>query len=169
MTIVYTSNTGFTKAYAQLLGEQTNLPVLSMAEATKNLPEGAPVLYLGWIMAGIIKQLDKAVKRFDVKAACGVGMTIPSQRVIDNLAKSNFIADGTLFYLPGGYAPDKLKGLYKVMLTLVLKDMRKKLAEKPQRTEADFAQLEMAKNGGDMVSVENLAAVLQWIREAQPV
>ena len=50
--IVYTSNTGYTAEYARMLGEKTGLPVLTLNEAKKSLPVRAPILYLGWLMAG---------------------------------------------------------------------------------------------------------------------
>lgn len=36
-SIVYTSNTGYTREYAVLLGEKTGLPVYSLEEADKKL------------------------------------------------------------------------------------------------------------------------------------
>ena len=57
--IVYTSNTGYTEKYAKLLGEQLGLPVFS-AEQADSLPEGTEVLYLGWLMAGVVKGYKKA-------------------------------------------------------------------------------------------------------------
>ena len=45
--IVYTSNTGHTRKYALLLGEQIGLPVYSLDEANAQLSEGSPAIYLG--------------------------------------------------------------------------------------------------------------------------
>ena len=45
--IVYTSNTGHTRQYALLLGEQVGLPVYSLEEANSHLSGGSPVIYLG--------------------------------------------------------------------------------------------------------------------------
>lgn len=55
--IVYTSNTGSTARYAELLGHETGLPVY--ASETRNLPAGAEIIYLGWIMAGEIKPANE--------------------------------------------------------------------------------------------------------------
>lgn len=38
--IVYTSNTGFTARYAEILGRQTGLEVWELSEAVKKLPKG---------------------------------------------------------------------------------------------------------------------------------
>ena len=74
IAIVYTSNTGYTAQYASLLGGETGLRVLSLEDAMKNLPQGSPILYLGWLTAGKVQGYDKAVTQFDVQALCAVGM-----------------------------------------------------------------------------------------------
>ena len=53
--IVYTSNTGYTRQYALLLGAQTGLPVYALDEARKCLAPGCAILYLGWLMAGKVQ------------------------------------------------------------------------------------------------------------------
>ena len=72
--IVYTSNTGYTRQYATLLGEKTGLPVYSLEEAASRLPCGNCVIYLGWLMAGKVQGYAKAAKRYQIAAVCGVGM-----------------------------------------------------------------------------------------------
>ena len=62
--IVYTTNTGTTKTYAEMLGEQIHLPVYALAEAKKKLEKGTTILYLGWIMAGSVKGYKEADKYF---------------------------------------------------------------------------------------------------------
>ena len=57
--LVYTSATGFTARYAQLLSRRTGLPCLAL-ERAKELPAGTGVVYLGWLCAGGIKGLKKA-------------------------------------------------------------------------------------------------------------
>ena len=53
--IIYTSNTGSTAEYAQLLGNELNFPVHSLQQAKNKVPVGSEIIYLGWIMAGGIK------------------------------------------------------------------------------------------------------------------
>ena len=60
--IIYTSNTGSTAEYAQLLGNELNLPVHSLQQAKNKVPAGSEIIYLGWIMAGginIMVQLSR--------------------------------------------------------------------------------------------------------------
>ena len=50
--IIYTSNTGSTAEYAQLLGRKLNLSVHSLQQVKNKVPAGGEIIYLGWIMAG---------------------------------------------------------------------------------------------------------------------
>ena len=115
MTIVYTSKTGFTREYAQMLGRAAGLPVCALDEATGKVGPGSDILYLGWLMAGHISGIDHAVKRFHVRAACGVGMTPPGDKVLQDLARSNYVPNAPIFYLQGGWAPKKVGWLQRRM------------------------------------------------------
>lgn len=116
MTIVYTSKTGFTREYAQMLGRAAGLPVCALDEATGKVGPGSDILYLGWLMAGHISGIDHAVKRFHVRAACGVGMTPPGDKVLQDLARSNYVPNAPIFYLQGGWAPKKVGWLQRRMV-----------------------------------------------------
>ena len=72
--IIYTSNTGSTAEYAQLLGKELSFPVHSLQQAKNKVPAGSEIIYLGWIMAGGIKGYKEAAKLYKVRAVCGVGM-----------------------------------------------------------------------------------------------
>ena len=69
--IVYTSNTGFTRRYAEMLGKAAGLPVYDLAQS----PQGGSALYLGWLRAGKIHGLARARKRHLVTGCCAVGLT----------------------------------------------------------------------------------------------
>lgn len=167
MVIIYTSNTGFTAQYATLLGEATGYPVYTLDEAQRTLPQETEAIYLGWVLASRISGLGKANHHFSLVAACGVGISPPGRRTLEALAKANGSRTFPLFYVPGGYAPDKLKGIYRSMLNLVLGGIRKKLAAKAERTEEDFKQLELITKGGSMVDSENLTSLLKWLEKNQ--
>ena len=107
--IVYTSNTGHTRKYALLLGEQIGLPVYSLDEAI-SIPEGIP-----------------------------------------------------LFTLQGGIDRSRLKGMDKLMISMLTKG----LASQKQRSAQEERMLELLSRDESYVSSENIAAVLQWYREEQ--
>ena len=165
-SIVYTSNTGYTAEYARLLGERTGLPVYSLAEAERKLAAGNRVIYLGWLMAGKVQGYKKAAKRYKVQAVCGVGMGGNGSQ-LQEVRKANAISEKTpLFTLQGGFDINKLSGVYKLMMTIMVKTAGKGLAEKQDRTPEEGVMLDMLTRGGSRVSAENLAEVLAWVDEA---
>lgn len=164
-SIVYTSNTGYTAEYARLLGEKTGLPVYSLAEAEQKLAAGNRVIYLGWLMAGKVQGYKKAAKRYKVQAVCGVGMGGTGSQ-LQEVRKANAIPEKTpLFTLQGGFDIQKLSGVYKLMMTIMVKTAGKGLAEKQDRTPDEDVMLEMLTQGGSRVSADNLAEVLAWVEQ----
>ncbi|MCQ2449808.1 MAG: hypothetical protein MJ132_06435 [Clostridia bacterium] len=161
--IVYTSNTGHTKAYAELLGEKTGLPAYDLKTACKTLPKHAEILYLGWLMAGNVKGYKKAARRFSVKAVCGVGMSGSDTQLNDMLRATHLPEDLPAFYLQGGFELEKLHGIYKLMMKTMKATVGKGLSAKKDRTPEEDDMLNLMLNGGSTVSDEKLTAVLEWI------
>lgn len=161
--IVYTSGTGFTRRYAQMLSRAAAIPAYDL-ENRDCLPEnGTRVLFLGWLRAGGIVGLSRARKRWDVRAVCAVGMAPDND--LKALAKRERL-DCPLFYAQGGYAPDKLKGANKVIMVLVVKLLGKTQA-KVVKTPEDAEKLRQFQRGCDFVDEANLAPVLVWLREGR--
>lgn len=164
-SIVYTSNTGYTAEYARLLGEKTGLPVYSLAEAEQKLAAGNRVIYLGWLMASKVQGYKKAAKRYKVQAVCGVGMGGTGSQ-LQEVRRANAIPEKTpLFTLQGGFDIQKLSGVHKLMMTIMVKTAGKGLAEKQNRTPDEDVMLEMLTQGGSRVSADNLAEVLAWVEQ----
>ena len=162
--IVYTSNTGSTGQYARLLGQETGLPVCSLAEARKALKSGAQILYLGWVMAGSIQGYADAARLYRIPLVCAVGME-PAGRERELREKNGIPQDAAVFALQGGYAPDRLRGVLKLMMRMITGSVAKKLAAKADRTPEEDDLLDLMQHGGSRVSLEKLAAPLQWCRE----
>ena len=161
--VVYTSNTGYTAQYASLLGGETGLPVYSLAEAEQNLAQGTPVIYLGWLAAGIVRGYARAAKRFDLRALCAVGMGACGSQTED-VRRANALPEGLpLFTLQGGFDLKKLRGVYKFMMLVMSGTVAKKLAAKPERTPDESDKLDLFQNGGNRVSLSNLRPVLEWL------
>lgn len=166
-SIVYTSNTGFTRQYAMLLGEKTGLPVYSLEEAGKKLAPGNTIVYLGWLMAGKIQGYTKASKRYQIAAVCGVGMGETGSQ-LDDVRKANALGEELpVFTLQGGFDMGKLRGVYKLMMTLMSKTVGKKLAEKENRTPEENDMLQLLTSGGNRVSGDNLTEFMKWYMEAK--
>lgn len=156
--IVYTSNTGHTRQYALLLAERIGIPVYSLREAKELLTRGCPVIYLGWIHASRIRGYDEAAKRFAVCAVCGVGLC-DTGTLLNEVRKATAIpADIPLFTLQGGFDRSRLKGLDKLMISMLTKG----LAAQKQRSAQEERMLELLNRDESYVSAENLAGVLEW-------
>ena len=161
--IVYTSNTGHTRQYALLLGEQIGLPAYSLEDAGSHLSGGSPVIYLGWIHASHVKGFSKAASRFDLCAVCGVGLCDTGTQ-ISEVRKATSIPEGIpLFTLQGGIDRGRLKSMDKLMISMLTKG----LASQKQRSAQDDRMLELLSKDENYVSPENLSEVLQWYREEQ--
>ena len=162
--IVYTSNTGHTRQYALLLGEQIDLPAYSLDEAGSQLPHGSPVIYLGWIHASHIKGYAKAASRFALCAVCGVGLC-DTGTLTSEVRKATAIAENIpLFTLQGGIDRSRLKGMDKLMISMLSKG----LSAQKQRSALDDRMLELLSKDESYISLENLAEVLQWHRAQYP-
>ena len=66
-----------------------------------------------------------------------------------------------VFYLPGGYAPEKLTGVPKLMMWA----MTKAVTRKPPQNAEEAAMQEAFRSGCDFVAEQNLAPVLDWLGE----
>ena len=161
--IIYTSNTGHTRQYAILLGDQIGLPVYSLDEANAQLSGGSPVIYMGWLHASHVKGYSKAAKHFALCAVCAVGLC-DTGTLISEVRKATNIPEGIpLFTLQGGIERGRLKGMDKLMISMLTKG----LAAQKQRSAQDERMLELLSRDESYVSPENLADVLQWYREEQ--
>lgn len=160
--IIYTTNTGSTERYAKLLAQETGLPAYSLADAKDAVPEGAEVIYLGWISAGAVKGYAKAAKRYHIRAVCAVGMGQTGTQTDSVRKKSAVPANIPLFTLQGNFDVKKLHGIYRLMMEIMVKTAGKGLAEKSDRTPEEDDMLDMMLHGGERVKVENLSAVLDW-------
>lgn len=156
--IVYTSGTGYTARYAALLSEKLGLPAHTLADAVRSLPAGTPVIYMGWLMAGSVKDYKKAARRFAIDAVIGVGLGDTGAQ--DNAARKacKLPADVPVFTVQGGMDLEKLRGPYKFAIKMLTKGM----AAQKNRTPAEDRMLELLQKGGDYVSEKELAAVLAW-------
>lgn len=165
MVIVYRSNTGFTKEYAEMLGKAEKEKVCSLSEAQGRVGPGESVFYMGPLMAGHISGVDQAVKKFAVKGVCGVGMSPASPQVLETLTKANYVSGAPIFYLQGGWAPQKVSWLKRRMVGMVTKSIRESLQEKgSHRTPEEDKYLDFLLHGGSFVAFENLEPIRNWMR-----
>lgn len=121
------------------------------------------MIYLGWIHASHVKGYSKAAKRFSLRAVCGVGLC-DTGTLTDQVRKATPIPeDIPLFTLQGGIDRSRLKGVDKLMISMLAKG----LASQKQRTEQDDRMLQLLSRDESYVSPDNLSEILQWCRKEQ--
>ena len=145
MVIVYRSNTGFTREYAEMLGRAEKIKVYSVTEA-----EG----------------VDQAVKRYQVRGVCGVGLSPSGRQVLETISRANYVPNAPIFYLQGGWAPKKVSWLKRRMVGMATKSLRESLQDKgSRRTPEEQAQLDLLVKGGSRVAFERLEAIRDWMKD----
>ena len=158
--IIYTSNTGSTASYAKMLGQKLNLPVYSGKDGEKQVPANSEIIYLGWIMAGKIKGYESMLKRYKVSMVCAVGMSKTGTQLKEIRSKNSIPENVPLFTLQGNFNIKKLKGIYKIMMTIMMKVSKKTLANKKDLTLEEADMLDMMINPSEHVKVENLKEII---------
>lgn len=163
--VVYVSNSGYTKEYAQMIGKLCDLEVYSLKEASSHLAKGDPIVFLGWVMASGIRGFQKADNVYDVKAVAAVGMT-PEGEENTNLIKSKHRIDllPPFFYLQGGFDIKRLHGFYRWIMLKISKSILAQINKKEDKTKAEEKMIEMLTVGGSCVSEENAHEMIEWIR-----
>ena len=156
--IVYVSNTGFTTRYAAMLSARLGIPAHPLAWALKELPAGTPVIHMGWLMAGSVRDCRKAARRFDVRAVVGVGLGDTGAQDEQARKACRLPADVPVFTVQGGMKLSELQGPYRIAIRLLTRAM----AAKKNPTPGEARMTALLQAGGDFVSEKELAAVLAW-------
>jgi hypothetical protein len=162
--IVYESNTGHTKKYADMLAKKLNVPAYDIKRASGALKKGDEIIFLGWIKGGMIQGYKKVKSKYRLIAVCAVGMGIDGEEAADNIAKKNDITDTKVFYLQGGFDFNQLKGANHFIMNMMRQTMIPTYEEKKERTAEEENMFHCLKNGANFVSIDNLSNVLEWYR-----
>lgn len=163
MYLVYQSTTGFSREYAQMLGQAQKMKVCSLDEAQEQLPRKAEIFFFGGLLAGHINGIDQAVKRYTVKGVCGVGMSPPSPSVLTALSRSNYVPNAPIFYLQGGWRPSQVSWLKQRMVHMATRSQRRQLQAKHPRSAEEEKQLSMLLHGGSFVAFHHLKPIQTWL------
>ena len=162
--IVYTSNTGNTGQYAQMLAARTGLPVYSAKDAETALSQGASVIYMGWIRASVIVGYREAAARYAIVCVLAVGMGETGGQLVELRRKNGLAESLPLFTMQGGLFPSKLRGMNAFMINFSRRKAIKVLKAERKRTEAQNAMLIMLSKGASFVQEKHLAQPLDWLR-----
>ncbi len=164
MVIVYKSNSGYSKAYAELLADALDLNVYSIDELP-DVHKGNDAIFFGWLFAGTVVGYKKAAKNLNIIAAVGVGMSPDTPEIVSEITDKCKIPTSTkVFYLQGGFDINKLKGPNKLIMQVKVKEIIGRLEKADTLSPAQEATYKMCTEGYSCVSLENLKPLIDWYK-----
>ena len=158
-TIIYCSNSGSAKKYAELLSEKTGFSCVDIKKRS-TVSADEEIIFVGWIMAGVLQGLKEIREDFaNIKAVCGVGM-MKSEKAAEETKAKNGITE-PYFFLTGDFDINKLTGMYKMMMGMAMKMIKGKLKDSDDPKAREMA--EKFEEGFDFVNEENLSKVIEFL------
>ncbi|MGN0166585.1 MAG: flavodoxin domain-containing protein [Acetatifactor sp.] len=159
--VIYQSGTGFTAKYAGWIAEELGCEAKEYKNVSQNeLTAFDMVVYGGWIMGGMIVGYDK-IKALNLKnvVVFGVGMSFPDDEVTEKISNQNQLPRDRFFYFEGGYNPQKLGIVKKMMLNMIKKSVEKKTDKTAQEV-----HLLKSFEGADNTSKEAISGLVAYCR-----
>ena len=144
--IIYNSQTGSCKRYAQNLSAALHLPVYPQSACPAR--PGAEVIFVSWALAGKAVGLKHILADYDLAGLVQVGMSPVYPGSEAAVRKANSLGAGIkVFCRQGAFHMDKLPLPFKLIMKLKCREIAGKLAKKAQLSEAEQALYRMASTG----------------------
>lgn len=167
--VIYNSQTGFTKRYAQWIAEKATAECIEYNKAKKiNFDSYEAIIFGGWAVAGSISKLkwfkqniskwkDKKLVVFCVGASPienpEIEATLPKNFTEEELKQVRW------FYCPGGLDYEKMPATSKVAMKMFVK----MLNSKKNKTEDDMEQIRMVSSSYDISDVKYIEPIIQYL------
>ena len=103
-----------------------------------------------------------ARKKYKICAVCAVGMGQTGTQRKEIREKNNIPGKIPVFTLQGNFSVERLHGMYKMMMNIMVKTAGKALEKKTDRTPEEEDMLDMMLHGGERVKIQNLQGVISW-------
>lgn len=169
VVIIYNSQTGFTKKYANWLAEALQCECVELASVKKrNFSEFETIIFGGWACAGRISKIkwfkDNMAKWHGKRlAAFCVGASPIENPEIEIAMKNWFKPEDNVktFYCPGGFAYNKMSGASKFAMKMFINALK----AKKNKTEDDEKQIEMISSSYDISDPKYIEPIVKWINE----
>ena len=157
MEIIYTTVSGSTKRYAEMLAEKLGASAVELSAAQKNDEEK---IYMAPVIMGSLNSYAEAKEALgEFKAVAAVGMFGEEQAIAGAKEKSGVTEP--FFFLPGAFDKSKLTGMYRMMMTMALGMIKKKMIA--ENGEEGKKMVEALENGVDFVAEKNLDELLVFL------
>ncbi len=169
--VIYNSQTGFTKRYAEWIAEAAGADCIALAAAKRKSMEGyEAIVFGGWACAGSISKLRWFKGNMDKWAGkklivfCVGGSPIENPEVEPAL-KHNFTESEwkrvSVFYCPGGFDYEKMPASSKLMMKMFLKTLH----AKKNKTEAEQEMIKMISASYDISDKEYIEPILRCLKK----
>lgn len=167
--VIYTSQTGFTKRYAQWIAEASDADCLALTAAKKrNLDAYEAIIFGGWACAGSISKLgwfkDNIGNWPDKKliAFCVGASPMDSPEVAQSLNR-NFTETEreriSVFYCPGGLNYEKMPAPSRFLMKMFVRTLK----AKKDKTETDREMIRMISGSYDISDRKYIEPIVKLI------
>jgi len=169
--VIYNSQTGFTKRYAQWIAEGAGADCLELSAAKKRDMSGyEAIVFGGWACAGGISKLSWFKGNINKWAGkklivfCVGGSPIDSPE-IEPALRRNFgeseLKEVSVFYCPGGFNYEKMSVPSKLMMKMFIKTLK----AKKDKTEAEREMIKMISASYDISDRKYIEPILKCLKE----
>lgn len=169
--VIYHSQTGFTKRYAQWIADATGDDCVTLSEAKKkSMDTYGTIVFGSWVCAGNIRKLGWFKRHMEqwtdkkLIVFC-VGASSIAHSEIELVLKQNFTKaerkKADVFYCPGGFHYEKLPTPSKLMIKVFIKMLK----AKRDRTTADEEMLKMISSSYDISDKKYIEPILQCLKK----
>ena len=172
--IIYHSETGFTKRYAEWIAQALSCDCMEFKKADKqNFDAYETIIYGGWAMGGSvskIKWFKKNMTKWEGKrlALFCVGASPIENPEIAEAMKKWFTPEESgkvsTFYCPGGLNYEKMTAQYRMMMKMFIKMLK----GKKDKAEADLKQIEMISSSYDISDRKYIEPIVEWANSEEP-
>ncbi len=170
--IIYTSQTGFTRRYAQWLADRMNGDLLEFKDAQKKSYDFFTgydaICYGGWAMAGNIVKgkwfMGKAANWKDKRLAmfCVGGSPNDSPDIavfLQNTLTEEQKKYMKLFYCQGGFNYEKMKAPSRIVMKMFVSALRKK----KDTTEEEKMAIEKMSSSYDVSDIKYIEPIVEYL------
>lgn len=169
--VIYNSQTGFTKRYAEWIAEESGADCFELNEAKKkNIDDYDAIIFGGWACAGGISKLSwfkgNIHKWNDKKLIvfCVGGSPLENPE-IETALKKNFKEEEwervNVFYCPGGFNYQKMSATSRFMMKMFVKALK----SKKDKTEEEEFMVKMIASSYDISDKKYIKPILECLHE----
>lgn len=175
--IIYTSKTGYTEQYAQMLSEALDCEAIQSSHLEQvNLEDYDTIVYGGGIrtlkingLKTILPKLNQLEGKRIVLFAVGVSEN--NETNTTSLYEKNIEANHVhypMFYMRGGFDPNRLSLFMRFMLHNVKKSIHKKESNNPDTLSTEDKEiLDFFQSPHEHIERENLEKLIDYIRNGE--